>query len=58
MAEEQQKDPILKMVYHQVTVDEKPKTLAISKAKSKAVRKYLLQFDRLTKKREYYNICT
>ena len=48
MAEEQQKDPTLGLVYQLVTADEKPKTLAIDKIKSKAVRKYLLQFDRLT----------
>ena len=48
MKEEQQKDPILELVYKQVTVGEKPKTSAITKIKSKAVRKYLLQFDRLT----------
>ena len=51
MAEEQQKDPTLKLVYQLVTAGEKPKTLAIAKIKSKAVRKYLLQFDRLTLKR-------
>ena len=43
--EEQQKDPILKLVYIQVTAGEKPKTSAIAKIKSKAVRKYLLQFN-------------
>ena len=48
MKEEQQKDPILKLIYKQVTVGKKPKTSAIAKIKSKAVRKYLLQFDRLT----------
>ena len=48
MKEEQQKDPILELVYKQVTVGKKPKTSAIAKIKSKAVRKYLLQFDRLT----------
>ena len=48
MKEEQQKDPILILVYKQVTAGEKPKTSAITKIKSKAVRKYLLQFDRLT----------
>ena len=42
MKEEQQKDPILRLVYKQVTANEKPKTLAIAKIKSKAVRKYLL----------------
>ena len=44
MKEEQQKDPILKLVYKQVTAGEKLKT-------SKAVRKYLLQFDWLTLKK-------
>ena len=45
MKEEQQKDLILKLVYKQVTAGKKPKTSAIAKGKSKAVRKYLLQFD-------------
>ena len=48
MKEEQQKDPILKLVYKQVTTGKKPKTSAITKIKSKAVRKYLLQFNQLT----------
>ena len=43
MSEEQQNDPTLKLVYQLVTAEEKPKTLAIAKIKSKAVRKYLLQ---------------
>ena len=51
MAEEQQKDPTLGLVYQLVTVGEKPKTLAMSQIKSKAVRKYLLQFDRMTMKK-------
>ena len=51
MKEEQQKDPILRLVYKQVTAGEKPKTSAIAKIKSKAVRKYLLQFERLTLKK-------
>ena len=51
MAEEQQKVPTLKLVYQLVTAGEKPKTLAIAEIKSKAVRKYLLQFDRLTIKK-------
>ena len=51
MKEEQQKDLILKLIYKQVTAGEKPKTSAITKVKSKAVRKYLLQFDQLTLKR-------
>ena len=48
MKEEQHKDPILGLVYKYVTAGEKPKTLAIAKIKSKAVRKYLLQFKQLT----------
>ena len=51
MAKEQQKDPTLELVYQLVTAGEKPKTLAIAKIKSKAVRKYLLRFDRLTMKK-------
>ena len=51
MSEEQQKDPTLELVYQLVTAGEKPKTLAIAKIKSKAVQKYLLQFDRLTLKK-------
>ena len=52
MKEEQQKDLILGLVYKYVTAGEKPKTLAIAKIKSKAVRKYLLQFERLTFKKD------
>ena len=48
MAEEQKKDPILSLVCQYVTAREKLKTSVISKIKSKAVWKYLLQFDRLT----------
>ena len=51
MKEEQQKDLILGLVYKYVTAGEKPKTSAIAKIKSKAVRKYLLQFERLTLKK-------
>ena len=51
MAEEQQKDPTLELVYQLVTAGEKPKTSAIAKIKSKAVQKYLLQFNRLTLKK-------
>ena len=51
MKEEQQKDPILRLVYKFVTAGNKPKTSAIAKMKSKAVRKYLLQFERLTLKK-------
>ena len=47
MKEEQQKDLTLKLVYEQVIADEKPKTSGIAKVKSKAVRKYLLQFNQL-----------
>ena len=50
MAEEQQKDSTLELVYQLVTAGEKPKSLAIAKIKSKAVRKYLFQFNRLTLK--------
>ena len=39
MAEEQQKDPTLELVYQLVTAGEKPKTSAIAKIKSKAVQK-------------------
>ena len=51
MAEEQQKDPTLELVYQLVTAGENPKTSAIAKVKSKAMQKYLLQFDRLTLKK-------
>ena len=51
MKEEQQKDPILGLVYKYVTAGKKPKTLAIAKIKSRAVRKYLLQFEQLTLKK-------
>ena len=51
MKEEQQKDPILKLVYKQVTAGEKHKTSTIAKVKSKTVRKYLLQFNWLTLKK-------
>ena len=51
MAEEQQKDSTLELVYQLVTAGEKPKTSAIAKIKSKAVRKYLLQLGRLTLKK-------
>ena len=51
IAEEQQKDPILKLVYHLVTAGEKPKTSAVAKIKSKTLRKYLLQFNRLILKK-------
>ena len=51
MKGEQQKDLILELVYKQVTAGEKPKTSAIAKVKSTAVRKYLLQFDWLTLKK-------
>ena len=51
MKEEQQNDLILKLVYKQVTAGKKLKTPAIAKVKSKAVRKYLLQFNLLTLKK-------
>ena len=51
MKEEQQKDLILKLVCKQVIAGEKLKTSAITKVKSKSVRKYLLQFDQLTLKK-------
>ena len=51
MKEDQQKDPILGLVYKYVTAGKKPKTLAIAKIKSKTVRKYLLQFEWLTFKK-------
>ena len=51
MKEEQQKDLILKLIYKQVTLGKNLKTSAITKMKSKAVRKYLLQFDQLTLKK-------
>ena len=47
MAKEHQKDPILGIVYQYVTKGIKPKPSAIAKIASKAVRKYLLQFDQL-----------
>ena len=37
--------------YKQVTAGEKLKTSAVTKVKSKTVRKYLLQFDQLTLKK-------
>ena len=46
--EEQKKDPILRLVCPYITAGEKLKSAAIAKIKSKAVQKYLLQFDRLT----------
>ena len=51
MKEEQQEDLILRLVYEYVIASEKPKTSAIAKMKSKAVRKYLLQFEWLTLKK-------
>ena len=47
MAKEQKKDSILRLVCLYVTAREKLKSLAITKIKSKAVWKYLLQFNRL-----------
>ena len=51
MAEEQQKDPTLELVYQLVTAGSKPNTLSIAKIKSKAVRKYFLQFNRMIMKK-------
>ena len=48
MAEEQKRDSILGLICQYVTARKKLKISAISKIKSKAVQKYLLQFDRLT----------
>ena len=48
IAEEQKRDPILGLVCQYVTAGEKVKPLAITKIKSKAVWKYLLQFYKLT----------
>ena len=48
MMEEQKRDPILGLVCPYVTARDIWKSLAITKIKSKAVPKYLLQFDRLT----------
>ena len=48
MVEEQKKDPILRLICPYVTARKKIKSSAITKIKSKAVQKYLLQFDRLT----------
>ena len=45
------KDPTLELVYQLVTAGEKPKTSTIAKIKSKAMRKYWLQFNRLTIKK-------
>ena len=45
MPEEQKGDLILGLVCPYVTAREKLKSSAITKIKSKAVRKYLLQFD-------------
>ena len=47
MAEEQKKDPILRLVCPYVTAREKFKSLAITKIKSMVRHKYLMQFDRL-----------
>ena len=48
MAKEQGEDPILGIVCPYATAGEKLKISSHIKIKSKAVRKYLLQFDRLT----------
>ena len=44
MAEEQNKDPILRLLCLYITAGEKLKSSPITKIKSKAVQKYLLQF--------------
>ena len=48
MVEEKKKGHILRLACLYVTAREKLKSLAIAKIKSKAVWKYLLQFNRLT----------
>ena len=48
MAEEQKRDPILGLVCQFVIAREKLESSAIAKIKSKAVRKYFLEFGRLT----------
>ena len=48
MAKEQWKEPILELACQHVTATEKLKPSAITKTKTKAVRIYLLKFDRLT----------
>ena len=48
IAEEQKKDPILRLVSPYIKAGEKLKSLAIDKIRSNTVQKYLLQFDRLT----------
>ena len=45
MAEAQQEDPILCVVYQNMARAIKPKPSAIAKIPSKSVRKYLLHFD-------------
>ena len=55
MKEEHQKDLILKLVYKQVTAGKKLKTSAIAKVKSRAVRKYFLQYDWLTLKKGVFH---
>ena len=58
MAEEQKRDPILRLVCLYATARERFKSLAITKIKSKAVWKYLLQFDRLAFKQGLCITCT
>ena len=52
-AENQKRDPILRLVYPYVTATEKLKSLAITKIKSRVVWKYLLHFDRLAFKQGF-----
>ena len=51
MAEEEQKDQTPELVYQLVIAGEKPKSSAIAKIKSKAVRKYLCKPIRLIMKK-------
>ena len=48
MTEEQGKDTIHRIVWLYIKAGKQLKSSAIAKIKSKAVQKYLLQFDRLT----------
>ena len=52
MAEAQARDSILGLVIQYVCKGEKPKGLAISKIRCKAVHKYLLQFNQLVMKQD------
>ena len=58
VAEEQKKDKILGAVYQYVVKGIKPKPSAIAKIPSMLVRKYLLQFNQLTLKKDVlYHLC-